>query len=49
MHPLAHHAGEDALAPMLLLAGAWFSMLLTVGRARLAAILAWCTRPSRKR
>jgi hypothetical protein len=49
MHPLAHHAGEDTLAPMLLLGGAWFSMLLTVGRARLAAILERLRRPPRRR
>jgi hypothetical protein len=49
MHPLAHHAGEETLAPLLLLGGAWLSMLLTVGRARLAAILEWFARPSRRR
>jgi hypothetical protein len=49
MHPLAHHAGEETLAPMLLLGGAWLSMLLTVGRARLAAILERFARPSRRR
>jgi hypothetical protein len=49
MHPLAHHAGEETLAPMLLLGGAWFSMLLTVGRTRLAAILERLRRPARRR
>ena len=49
MHPLAHHAGEDALAPMLLLGGAWLSLLLTVGRARLAAMLERLARPARRR
>ena len=48
MHPLAHHAGEDTLAPLLLLGGAWFSVLLTVGRARLAAVRAKLTRPGRR-
>jgi hypothetical protein len=49
MHPLAHHAGEELLAPLLLLGGAWLSMLLTVGRARLAGILEWLARPQRRR
>jgi len=49
MHPLAHHAGEETLAPMLLLGGAWLSMLLTIGRARLTAILERFARSSRRR
>ena len=49
MHPLAHHAGEETLAPLLLLGGAWLSLLLTVGRARLAAILGRFARPARRR
>jgi hypothetical protein len=49
MHPLAHHAGEDTLAPLLLLGGAWLSALLTIGRARLAAILERLTRLSGRR
>jgi hypothetical protein len=44
MRPLAHHAGEETLAPLLLLGGAWFSLLLTAGRARLAAARAKLTR-----
>jgi hypothetical protein len=36
MHPLAHHAGEQALAPLLLLAGGGFTMVVAIGRARLA-------------
>ena len=48
MHPLAHHAGEDTLAPLLLLGGAWLSVFLTVGRARLAAVRAKLTRPRRR-
>jgi hypothetical protein len=52
MHPLAHHAGEETLAPMLLLGSAWLSLLpllLTIGRARLAAILERFTRPPQRR
>ena len=37
MHPLAHHAGEQALAPLLLLAGGGLTLALAVGRVRLAA------------
>jgi hypothetical protein len=48
MHPLAHHAGEDTLAPLLLVGGAWCSMLLAVGRARLAAGRARLKRPRRR-
>jgi hypothetical protein len=44
MHPLAHHAGEDTLAPLLLLGGAWLSLLLAYGRTRLAAARARLTR-----
>ena len=36
MHPVAHHTGEDTLAPLLLLGGAWLSILVTYGRAWLA-------------
>ena len=49
MHPLAHHAGEESLAPLLLLGGAWLSLLLTIGRVRLTAILGWFARPQRRR
>jgi hypothetical protein len=48
MHPLAHHVGEDTLAPLLLLGGAWLSVLLVIGRARLAAVRAKLTRPRRR-
>jgi hypothetical protein len=41
MHPLAHHAGEETLAPLLLLGGAWLSLLVASVRARL-------TRPRRR-
>jgi hypothetical protein len=37
MHPLAHHAGEETLAPLLLLGGAWLSLLVPYGRTRLAS------------
>jgi hypothetical protein len=37
MRPLAHHAGEQFLAPLLLLGGGWISLAAAAGRARLAA------------
>ncbi len=38
MHPLAHHAGEDSLINVLLLGGGGtLSLMLAVGRDRLAA------------
>ncbi|HEX8863490.1 MAG TPA: hypothetical protein VGC06_31215 [Actinomycetes bacterium] len=39
MRPLAHHAGEESLVQLLVLSGGGLSVLLTVGRARVAAIL----------
>ena len=48
MHPLAHHAGEDTLAPLLLLGGAWLSVLVAYGRERLTAARAKLTRPTRR-
>ena len=39
MHYLAHHAGEQALAPLLLLAGGGLGLLAAIGRERLAAVL----------
>jgi hypothetical protein len=45
MHPLAHHAGEDTLAPLLLLGGAWLSVLVAYGRERLATVRTKLTRP----
>ena len=36
MHPLAHHAGEQALAPLLLLTGSGLSLVTAVSRERLA-------------
>jgi hypothetical protein len=44
MHPLAHHAGEQALAPLLLLAGGGLGLVAAVGRERLAAARAWLAR-----
>jgi hypothetical protein len=47
MHPLAHHAGEETLAPLLLLGGAWLSVLVAYGRERLATVrgrLTWSRR-----
>ena len=35
MRPLAHHAGEETLAPLLLLGGTWLTLLLAAVRARL--------------
>jgi len=37
MPPLAHHAGEQLLAPLLLLGTCWISLATAAGRARLAA------------
>jgi hypothetical protein len=44
MHPLAHHAGEQALAPLLLLASGGIPLLLTMTQDRLAAARARLTR-----
>ena len=35
MRPLAHHAAEDALLSLLVLAGSGLTLLLTAARARL--------------
>jgi hypothetical protein len=49
MTPLAHHAGEQALAPLLLLlAGGGLPLMVAIGRARLAAARAKLTRPGRR-
>jgi hypothetical protein len=49
MHPIvAHHAGEQALAPLLLLAGAWLPVLGAMARDRLAAARATLTRARRR-
>ncbi|HEY4724813.1 MAG TPA: hypothetical protein VIJ13_02380 [Actinomycetota bacterium] len=45
MHPiLAHHAGEQALAPLLLLASGGVPLLLAITRDRLTAARARLTR-----
>ena len=44
MHPLAPHAADDTLTPLLLLGGAWLSILVAIGRERLAAARARRTR-----
>lgn len=43
MHPLAHHAGEQTLAPLLMMAGGGLTLALAIGRARLAAARARLT------
>jgi hypothetical protein len=50
MAPLAHHAGEQGLAPLLLLllGGGGVTLIMAIGRARLAAARAKLTRPRRK-
>ena len=45
MTPLAHHAGEQALAQVVVvLAGGGLSLILAIGRARLVAARARLTR-----
>jgi hypothetical protein len=44
MHPLAHHTGEESLTPLLLLGGAWLSLLVACSRERLASVRARLTR-----
>jgi hypothetical protein len=47
--PVAHHLGEETLAPLLLLgSGGGLSLLLTLGRARIAAARARLTRRGRE-
>ena len=48
MHPLAHHAGEETLAPLLVLGGAWLSLLAAYGRTRLASVRARLARARRR-
>jgi hypothetical protein len=43
MRPLAHHAGEQTLTPLLLLASAWLPLLMALTRTRLAATRARLT------
>ena len=49
MHPLAHHAGEETLTPLLLLAGGGLSLAAAYSRAWLAAARAKLTRGKRRR
>ena len=44
MTPLAHHAGEESLAALLLLGTGSLSVVVAIGRARLAAARAKLTR-----
>jgi hypothetical protein len=44
---LAHHAGEESLATLLLLGGGTFSVVVAIGRAQLAAARARLTRRER--
>jgi hypothetical protein len=45
MHPIvAHHAGEQALAPLLLLASGGLPLLVAMTRDRLGAARAWLAR-----
>ena len=44
MRPLGHHAGEQGLALLLLLGSGGVSLLVVIGRARLAAARAKLTR-----
>jgi hypothetical protein len=50
MTPLAHHAGEQALAPLLLLllAGGGLPLVVAIGRAKVAVARARLTRPRRR-
>jgi hypothetical protein len=47
MTPLAHHAGEESLATLLLLGGGSLSFVVAIGRARLADVCARLTRRAR--
>ena len=52
MRPLAHHAGEQGLAPLLLLlllGSGGVPLLVAIGRARLAAARAKLTRLTRRK
>jgi hypothetical protein len=41
MTPLAHHAGEETVGQLLLLSSGALSVLVAVGRDRLARIARW--------
>jgi hypothetical protein len=47
MRPLAHHAGEESLAALLLLGTGSLSVVVAIGRAHLAAARAKLTRRPR--
>jgi hypothetical protein len=47
MTPLAHHAGEESLAALLLLGTGSLSVVVAIGRAHLAAARARLTRRAR--
>jgi hypothetical protein len=47
MTPLAHHAGEESLATLILLGGGSLSVVVAIGRAHLAATRAKLTRRPR--
>jgi hypothetical protein len=44
MRPLAHHAGEQGLAPLLLLASGGIPLLRAMTRERLATVRQWLSR-----
>jgi hypothetical protein len=47
MRPLAHHAGEESLAALLLLGSGSLSVVVAIGRARLAGVRARLARRAR--
>ncbi len=49
MKPLAHHAGEQSLATLLLLGGGVLPVVVAIGRARLAGAGARLARIVRSR
>jgi hypothetical protein len=44
MRPLAHHAGEQGLAPLLLLGSGGIPLLRAMTRERLATVRQWLSR-----
>jgi hypothetical protein len=49
MTPLAHHAGEQALAALLLLGTGSFTVVVAIGRAHLATTRTRLTRLTRRK
>ena len=47
MHPVAHHAGEQTLAPLLLLGSTWLWLLAAGARQHLHTARTKLTRPTR--